>query len=268
MDLFDDKGRCLPSENCRVFAEKQSDYYKIKAKKLDFNEIFDRTKRFGRTVDCFDGVSFEHQSNNLLNKIKNNEAFKNITNGPHIPFLYNETNENKDLGSDLETFQLQKLKDSFGDKFPDSHFKAVLQSDSKLVNNITLEPGVGYEKFIDSAKKKTVVGWYFPQAFQEYDIKSQRLRVKDFPQSNDFNYCLSGGKDVCAALVGCPELLISEEHYAPVLCLSAYVHSDPRLILLLKSYGPHMEFWCMTQILTKGVMQVSEQWSGGITIYT
>jgi len=171
------------------------------------------------------------------------------------------------LGTDLEIFQLQKLKDSFGDKFPESHFKAVLQSDSKLKNNIILEPGVGYENFIDLAKKKTVVGWYFPQAFQEYDISSQRMRLAELPLPSDFNFCLSGGKDVCAALTGSPDLLISEEHYAPILCLSAYVHSDPRLILLIKSYGPHMEFWCMTQILSKGVMQVSEQWSGGITVY-
>jgi hypothetical protein len=267
MELFDDKGRCLPSKNCRVFAEKQSDYYKISKKKLDFNEIFERIKRFGGAVDEFDAVNFEYQSNNLLKKLENNEGFKNITNGPHIPFLYKEINDNNDLGTDLEIFQLQKLKDSFGDKFPESHFKAVLQSDSKLKNNLKLEPGVGYENFIDLAKKKTVVGWFFPQAFQEYDVNSQRVRIKELPQVNDFNYCLSGGKDACAALVGCPELLISGEHYAPILCLSAYVHSDPRLVLLLKSYGPHMEFWCMTQILTKGIMQVSEQWSGGITVY-
>jgi hypothetical protein len=45
------------------------------------------------------------------------------------------------------------------------------------------------------------------------------------------------------------------------------MHDDPRLVLLLKSYGPHLEFWCMTQMLTKDVTQVSEQWSGGISIF-
>ena len=49
--------------------------------------------------------------------------------------------------------------------------------------------------------------------------------------------------------------------------MSAFVHSDERLILVLKSYGPHMEFWCMTQMLSKHTTQVSEQWSGGLTLF-
>lgn len=81
------------------------------------------------------------------------------------------------------------------------------------------------------------------------------------------NLCLSGGIDILAALIGSPELLINENFYAPILCLSAYVHSDQRLALLMKSYGPHMEFWCMSQMLTPKLKQVSEQWAGGITIY-
>ena len=79
--------------------------------------------------------------------------------------------------------------------------------------------------------------------------------------------CLSGGKDICAALIGSPDLLINEENYAPIICMSSYVHSDSRLVLVLKSYGPHMEFWCMTQMLAKNTTQVSEQWSGGLTIF-
>ena len=81
------------------------------------------------------------------------------------------------------------------------------------------------------------------------------------------NKCLSGGIDICAALIGVPELLISDENYAPILCMSSYVHDDSRLVLLLKSYGPHLEFWCMTQMLSKNVTQVSEQWSGGVSIF-
>jgi hypothetical protein len=73
--------------------------------------------------------------------------------------------------------------------------------------------------------------------------------------------------DICSALIGSPDLLISDEYYAPVLCLSSYVHQDKRLVLLMKAYGPHMEFWCMTQMLTKDTTQVSEQWAGGLTIY-
>ena len=80
--------------------------------------------------------------------------------------------------------------------------------------------------------------------------------------------CLSGAMDIGAAVVGFPELLISKDHYTPILCMSSLVHSDKRLILALKSYGPHMEFWCMTQMLSKKTTQVSEQWAGGLTIFS
>ena len=96
-------------------------------------------------------------------------------------------------------------------------------------------------------------------------MESQRKQMEQLPKLD--NVCLSGGIDISAALIGSPELLISEDFYAPILCMSAYVHKDPRLVLLVKSYGPHMEFWCMTQMLAKDVTQVSEQWAGGITFF-
>jgi hypothetical protein len=87
------------------------------------------------------------------------------------------------------------------------------------------------------------------------------------PKPSDFNICLSGGIDICSAIIGNPGLLINSNFYTPILTMSAYQHVDPRLILVLKAYGPHLEFWCMSQMLIKNIKQVSEQWSGGITIY-
>lgn len=269
MEFFDQQGRCLPVENSRVFADKASEYYKIDRQEVNYVEIFERSKKFGSNVKGFDAITFESKAKNLLTKISNDESFKNLVKGPHIPFLYSESESGSrsDLGTDLENNQLQRLKESFCVMHPESHFKAVLQSDSKLASNVSIEPGVGYERFLAHAKEKTVVGWYFPLAFKEYDVKSQRDRAKQLPLSKEINFCLSGGKDICAALIGTPDLLTSEDHYAPILCMSSYVHSDPRLVLILKSYGPHMEFWCLTQMLAKNVTQVSEQWTGGITVF-
>ena len=39
------------------------------------------------------------------------------------------------------------------------------------------------------------------------------------------------------------------------------------MVMLFKSYGPHLEFWLMSQMLTPNETQVSEQWSGGVTIF-
>jgi hypothetical protein len=130
-----------------------------------------------------------------------------------------------------------------------------------------LASGSRYQDLISAVEAGTAVGWYFPQALQEFDIQSQQSQMTSLPEMKGSNVCLSGGLDICAAVAGIPDLLISDEFYTPILCMSAYVHSDPRLVLLLKAYGPHMEFWCMTQMLTRGTTQVSEQWAGGITVF-
>ena len=78
---------------------------------------------------------------------------------------------------------------------------------------------------------------------------------------------LSGGLDTAAAFVGTPGLLINENDYPPVLCLSSIKHEDERLMLCFKSYGHHLEFWGMSQMLTPEITQVSEQWSGGLTLF-
>ena len=137
-----------------------------------------------------------------------------------------------------------------------------------MSGNITLSSDSRYEKLISALDAGPVVGWYFPQALQEFDIQSQRAQMASLPKLEGAEVCLSGGIDICAAVTGVPDLLISDEFYAPILCMSAYIHRDPRLVLLLKAYGPHMEFWCMTQMLTIDTTQVSEQWAGGLSVFT
>ena len=109
------------------------------------------------------------------------------------------------------------------------------------------------------------MGIYFPAAFPEFAISSQRDAFKSL--QTDLNICLSGPLEVVSATTSCPSLLIDSENYSPILCMSGVSHVDNRLEAVLKSYGPHLEFWILSNLLTPGVEQVSEQWYGGLTIY-
>ena len=265
MLYFHDNGRRVASKELRTFSETSQSYYLLKQPNVEYSKILENSIKFGGVSPEIGLDAFEVTCSELAKEIKNNPDYANLFGGVHIPFICKKILSDNDLGRDLEEIELPDVQKSFNARFPNSHFKAILQSNSKLPGSISIDPRSRYENFLESCKKGTVVGWYFPQALQEFDIESQRQQMIGLP--NIGNICLSGGIDVSAALIGSPDLLISEEFYAPILCLSAYVHNDPRLILLYKSYGPHMEFWCMTQMLSRGVKQVSEQWSGGITIY-
>jgi hypothetical protein len=267
MNYFDNTGRRIPSKDMRVFGDQPSYYFRIVQPKFNYADILNRSKKYNGINNDFSVDAFKTRAEELLKKISNNKEYENLLKGVHIPFVYEFHSSENDLGRGLEEILLPNLKNSFTAMFPECHFKAILQSDSKLPEHISIDKDSKYNEFIDTSKKGIVVGWFFPQAMQEFDVDSQRLQMRDLPKTEDFKLCLSGGMDICSALIGSPDLLISDEYYAPVLCLSSYVHQDKRLVLLMKAYGPHMEFWCMTQMLTKDTTQVSEQWAGGLTIY-
>ena len=268
MQFFDDNGRRVPGKDTRVFGSAQSFYYKLNQPAIDYDVVLDRSKRFNFVPQEVTSSDFKSKADALLEKIKSNGAYVNLLNGVKIPFVTGRKERGADLGKELETDLLPGLKESFNARFPEAHFKAVLQSNSELPKNVSLAPGSRYEQLIAALDVGPVVGWYFPQALQEFDTQSQRRQMTQLPELSGAKVCLSGGIDICASLAGVPDLLISDEFYAPILCMSAYVHRDPRLVLLLKAYGPHMEFWCMTQMLTKDTLQVSEQWTGGITVFS
>jgi len=265
MKFFSNTGRRIPTSNMRVFGDIQKNYYRIDDYEIDYGTILSNSIKFGEVNQEIDPNYFQSACQNLKHKFEEDKDFNNLFNGVCVPFICNKKKSDDDLGRDLQDIELPNLQRAFNAKYPDNHFKAILQSDSKLAGNIEIEQRSRYKYFTDVCKTSTIIGWYFPQALQQFDIESQRQQMIELPANK--NICLSGGIDIIAALIGSPHLLLSESNYTPILCLSSYLHSDPRLVLLIKSYGPHIEFWCMTQMLTSKVKQVSEQWAGGITLF-
>jgi hypothetical protein len=267
LSYFDETGRCIPTEGARVFGKSPSQYYVIDATEAPLAAILARAQATGLVDTALTLSEFTDTVSDLKSAVQADPNYAKLLKGVCVPFVYQQLELIDDLGRHLEGHMLPKLRQSFTAQFPDSHFKAVLQGNTTLEGQISPAQNVGYEQFIASSTGKALVGLYFPQALQEYDLRSQREQFRALPPLAGARTCLSGGLDICAALTGQPDLLISEKHYAPILCLSAYEHRDPRLTLMLKAYGPHLEFWCMSQMLTPTTTQVSEQWSGGITIF-
>ena len=264
-DLFDENGRRIPYEGMRVYNEVSLSYYKINQPKGDFDEILSNSQQYANVDSNITVESFESTCMELKNKIQRDPCLKNLFNGVQIPFICPKALSEKDLGVELEKTSLPSVASSFKAANPNLHCKATLQGSSKLSGELSIASESRYNNFIEIHKNSTIAGWYFPQALQEYDIASQRSQMKTLPFYE--NLTLSGGLDTAAALIGSPDLLINTDNYPPVLCLSALKHTDERLMLCFKAYGQHLEFWCMSQMLTPELIQVSEQWSGGLTLF-
>ena len=263
--LFDEQGCRIPFEGMRKFNEISMSYYKINQPKINFEEILSNSQKYANVDSNITAESFEYTCVELKKKIEENFLLENLFKGVYIPFICPKSSSEKDLGAELEKVALPQVASSFKAAYPHLHCNATLQGSFQLSGRLSVSPNSRYVGFIKTHKDKTIVGWYFPQALQEYDIASQSAQMKTLPIHKGL--VLSGGLDTAAALVGSPGLLVNENDYPPVLCLSALKHVDERLMLCFKSYGQHLEFWGMSQMLTPKITQVSEQWSGGLTLF-
>jgi len=272
--LFDKRGRCKPSKRSRVFERlsifnenfSNDYYYKINVKEIELKEIYKRYVDNGIEVSNLPSLEiFQNTTEALLQEIESNPILDGMLNGPHVPFIIPSYDAKSDIGDDIESNILPMLSKSFHKYDSKAHFKSVFQGHSHLNDKIHYNENSGQDRLLANLSNQAVVGWYFPQAFQEYDYASQVERYSELPLPK--NICLSGVHDIAASLIGTPDMLISEDFYSPILCSSGLKHQDERLVLMFKSYGPHLEFWCLSQMLTPNITQVSEQWSGGLTIF-
>jgi len=264
VSFFNVRGRRVLTKPFRVFDTQDHDYYYIHNRELDL----ERTLRNFHNVGIGESISlevFETSLEELKSRFQGIPTLKNLFSGVHVPFVVPKLSDpGDDLSYTAVERLLPKLEVSFKRYYPKSHFKAIMQGGSTLFGNLRVDERSRYVNLLSAAKYSDLIGWYFPQALQQFDIESQVKQIEELPLESGL--CLSGPMEVLSANIGKPELLINEEGYAPILTMPAVKHVDDRLTLALKSYGPHLEFWCLSNELTPGVKQVSEQWSGGISV--
>ena len=257
--MFDTKGSFIPSSVHNVFSYPPSDYYQLNLKTSPEELI---------KVICgslnHNGENIQPNFNNLRDEIHQDSSLRSVLHGPFIPFFLQQ-NTATDIGSILESELLPSLNSSFLRDHPDAHFKVVIQDKQYLSGRLLPVHHSGYQRFLSSLNHSSIIGFYFPYAFPEFSISSQREAYKSITTS--LNTCLSGPLEIVSASITYPSFLINTDHYSPILCMSGVRHVDPRLEAVLKSYGPHLEFWILSNVLTPGIEQVSEQWYGGLTIY-
>lgn len=265
--LFNLLGRNVPSTSCRVYSKEPKNFYKIEKLDIDYKSQHMAASNCGLVESDLDVSDIANKLTEMENQIRADDNYKNLFAGLAVPFCLSITNEGEDLGTCLEDKWLPLLKEVYEKKVSGAYFKATLQGNTKLKQSVSIADGTGYDRLLEKSENASLLGYYFPTAFQEFDIASQRNRISELPNLENMDMCLSGPFEMIYSLISYPHLLFNKDNYCPILCASALEHIDPRMVLMLKSYGPHLEFWLMSQMLTPTKTQVSEQWAGGLTLY-
>ena len=265
--MFNNLGRNNPSTGCRVFSDVPKTFYCLDPLVVDYARQHTLAYKCQLVKDEVKLTDVEEAMLDIRHEIERDPRYANLFKGTAIPFCFSLPDKNNDLGAELEDFWLPLLKKEYELQVPGTYFKATLQGSLRLQDSLRIARDTGYDIFLETGANSPVVGYFFPSAFQEFDIKSQRSRIAELPDIGDSSFCLSGPFEIIYCLICYPKLLFSREHYSPILCASALEHTDPRMTMVFKSYGPHLEFWLMSQMLTPTKTQVSEQWSGGLTVF-
>jgi hypothetical protein len=263
-EFFSKSGRRRLTRPYRIFDTQELTYYKIVNGDVDYDKAFLNYQAAGY-VEGITKTSYVENCELLRQKISSDHRISNLLGGVHVPFVVPRISGAGDLSEILIERNLPYLERSFRSKYPEAHFKAIMQGGTSLYSNLSIATGSNYNTLIDAARTSTVFGWYFPQALQQFDVDSQVGQMSELHEIEGL--CLSGPLETISALIGRPDLLISDQGYTPILMMSSVKHSDDRLALALKAYGPHLEFWCLSQMLTPKIKQVSEQWTNGVTIF-
>lgn len=269
--LFDEHGRRIPYEGMRVFNQVSRRYFNLVQPPIDYAAIYGRITAHLHLSPPFPEQRFGETCEAILQGIRADAGLANLAKGVYVPFLC-PPSAAAGRSEELAEF-LVAVGSSYTARYPAQRFLNLCPG--KPGSSVLLAPGSGYEKLEESRKNAYIIGIYFPTSLSEYDLASQRRQMATLPEAVSYSggqaqIVLSGAVDAAAALIGSPELLTNERSYPNHLCVSALQEpGDPEPIAYtFESYNPGLRFRYRSNILVAPYTQVSEQWSGGLTVFT
>ncbi len=232
-ELFDKSGRCIPGPVSAKVQQKVRRYFRCDPPKYDLQDIFQRSNRYlGQISLGFD--QFTAQVAQLQSKLQQDPGLSNLLHGPMVPFLL-PRKAPQDIGEALEQDYLPAVAAAFNERFPDYAF--VDHNKVALPHKLLPVPGCGHAELLQTQTEQDLVGLYFP-ALDGYSLEAARQQLAFLPEG----FSLAGAADSCAALVACPELLLREDGYAPLLWLGALESDDPNEGFHFEAYGYNLNF--------------------------
>jgi hypothetical protein len=251
--LFDDFGRCLPTQTHSPAHAQSRRYFRCVQPELDFAAIHARTQeQFGSALQT-DAQTFERRAQAIREKLEANPSTRALTQGVGVPFLLPQT-PLEDVGTQMAQRFLPAVAAAYRARFPSYAF-----TDHNLVplaGQLSIAAGSRHDRLIQAMAQADVVGWYFP-ALSEFSVAAAREQVSALPES----IWLAGGADTCAALIGSPDLLLRRDGYPPLLWLGALDTDQAKLGYHFEAYGYNLTF-----LRRPHLGLAAEYWSHGLTV--
>lgn len=269
--LFDDFGRRIPQQGMRVYAQESRRYFRLNQPLVDYGRIHMNVCEYlSADVGNITYGHFMEVCEWILEGLRSATHLAGLAKAVRVPFLCPPRKLGQSQGEELLELCEQAGK-CFQATFPDRVFMNLCKE--QFAGETSIAPGSRYEKFEEGRAHRWVVGLCFPNCLSEFDLDSQRAQMASLPEivvceGGQAQIVLSGGVDLAAALVSCPDLLSDSETYPHHLCLSALEFDGDNTVCAFEAYGKDLRLRPRSNMLTPTVTQVSEQWAGGLTVFT
>lgn len=241
---FDVFGRCIPGASVDA-PLKTRQYFRCAQPTVDLAEVYQRTARhLGRPG--IDLSEFEQRLAAIRARLLDDSSMAGLMNAVAVPFLLPQATET-DLAQALNSRYLPAVAAAFSERFAEYRFVNHHPIDERL----DVLPASRHQHLLQRLSQGDVVGYWFA-ALSEYSIPAAVQQIQELPD----DCLLAGGFDTAAALVACPELLLREDGYPPLLWLAALsgqredaaYHFEAYGYNLTFNYRPHFnraaEYWC------------------------
>jgi len=253
--FFDQHGRCTPrSIDAPVHSESRR-WFLFRQPEIDYEKIYARTVAHlaeGKTPQT-SVAEFKTRAEAILSALRADPASSNIVEGVGIPFLIPAT-AIEDYGQALEEKFIPGVARAFETELPSYQFTS--HNTAKLSGNLTISQESRHDQLVDTVGRQDIVGYLFP-CLLEYSIPAARQIMNDLPKQ----FLLAGGIDVCAALVGSPDLFLRFDGYPPLIWLAALNAENENIGYHFEAYGFNLTFNRRPHL-----GQVAEYWSGALVV--
>ena len=252
-DRFNEFGRCIPVVSQDAVHQVSRRYFQIQKSTSSISEIYERlTSHIGSRIETSED-EFKIAIDRIRSRIESDPELQNMLNGDGIPFIIPRIKV-VEIGTLLEDQFIPAVARSYTSKFASYSFTNHVQPG--LAGKLSVREGSRHGDIIDAMSKRDVVGIYFP-CLTEYSIPACIRQLTSLPA----DFSLSGGFDICAALVGTPELLLRTQGYAPMLWLGGLSTEKPMVAYHFEAYGYNLTFNRRAHLDA-----AAEYWWNGLTL--
>lgn len=211
--LVDKHGRVIPAEGLQsAVCDPYRSFY-LKQPAIDYGQVMTRLSTYLQVRVDLSASEFEGRANKLIEQLSADPRLSNLLKGVHLPILLPQMPVD-DYGKVLDEVFLTAVWKAYTAAFPGQPFNNYCQGN--LAGKVTIITETRHEQLLAKMSAGTVVGIYFPTAFQGFSIPAAREQMIFLPE----NVILSGGLDIAMAMAMYPEILARDFH-TPGLDLAA-----------------------------------------------